>query len=89
MERIVIKSLDKGTLTALITGQTGNLSVILNGQPLRLGKPIFRKEGSDIFVLLLGGKKIEIDVPDWKENGVLDNIVKKFNEIMRETRNIE
>lgn len=86
MERIVIKSLDKGTLTHLITDQTGNLSVILNGQPLRLGKPIFRKEGSDIFVLLLGEKKIEIEVPDWTENGVLDNIVEKFNEIIPEKR---
>lgn len=85
MERIVIKLLDNVTLTALITDQTGNLSVILNGQPLSLGKPILRKEGSDIFVLLLGEKKIEIEVPDWKENGVLDNIVKKFNEIIRET----
>lgn len=85
MERIVIKSLDKGALTALITDKTGNLSVILNGQQLRLGKPIFRNEGSDIFVLLLGEKKIEIEVPDWKENGVLDNIVKKFNEIIPDT----
>lgn len=86
MERIVIKSLDKDTLTHLITNQTGNLSVIFKGQPLRLGKPIFRKEGSDIFVLLLGEKKIEIEVPDWNENGVLDNIVEKFNEIIPDTR---
>lgn len=83
METLRKKQLDREGLMAILIDQTGNLELYVNGVQTKLGTPIFRHAGADTFVLLYGDREIEIEIPDWNEDLLLERIAEEFNEAIQ------